>query len=70
MINQSHQGVAAALNLVSPLATLGRGYALVHRYPDGPLTRDAGQLQVGDRIQVRLAKGSLLGRVERIEPGD
>lgn len=62
--------LAAALNLVSPLATLGRGYALVHRYPDGPLTRDAGQLHVGDRIQVRLAKGSLLGRVERIEPGD
>ena len=53
-----------ALDTVSPLATLGRGYALVQRVSDGELLRDARKINTGEQIQTRLAKGSLLCRVE------
>lgn len=53
-----------SLDAVSPLATLGRGYALVQRTSDGELLRDASKINVGEQIETRLAKGKLLCRVE------
>lgn len=46
-----------ALHSISPLATLDRGYALV-LHKDHVIT-NAKQLAVGDRIDVRLAKGQI-----------
>lgn len=46
------------LDAVSPLATLGRGFALVTRL-DGTLVQDADQVQVGETISARLARGSI-----------
>jgi len=51
------------LNTVSPLATLGRGFALVKRASDGSLVTDANSVEVGDEIQARLAHGTLTARV-------
>ena len=48
----------------SPLATLGRGYALAQRASNGDLLRDASKVNVGEQIETRLAKGKLLCRVE------
>ncbi len=48
-----------ALHAVSPLATLGRGFALATRASDGVLLRDAAQVEVGARIRVRLGTGAL-----------
>jgi len=53
-----------ALAGVSPLATLGRGYALAQRAINGDLLRDASKVNVGEQIETRLAKGKLLCRVE------
>jgi exodeoxyribonuclease VII large subunit len=53
-----------ALDTVSPLATLGRGYALAQRVTDGELLRDASKVSIGEQIETRLAKGRLLCRVE------
>jgi exodeoxyribonuclease VII large subunit len=51
------------LNTVSPLATLGRGFALVKRVSDGKLVIDANAVAVGDEIEARLANGTLKARV-------
>ena len=51
------------LDAVSPLATLGRGFAVVSRVDDGSLLRDAAQAPEGTEIEARLSKGSLRARV-------
>jgi exodeoxyribonuclease VII large subunit len=51
------------LNTVSPLATLGRGFALVKRVADGALVTNADTVAVGDEIEARLAHGTLKARV-------
>lgn len=56
-------GAARALQAISPLATLGRGFAVITRSTDGTLITDAGQLAVGETFDARLAQGSLRGRV-------
>ena len=55
------------LDTISPLATLGRGYALAQRSANGELLRDASKVSVGEQIETRLAKGKLLCRVESSE---
>jgi len=61
---------AQTLNTLSPMATLGRGFAIVQRTDSGELVRDAGQVSVGERIEVRLAHGRLACMVETIEKDD
>jgi len=51
------------LNTVSPLATLGRGFALVKRVADGALVTNADSVALGDEIEARLAHGTLKARV-------
>jgi exodeoxyribonuclease VII large subunit len=73
-VNGLDQRLALAsrtLNAVSPLATLGRGFAVVHRVDDGTLLRDAGQAPAGTEIEARLAKGRLRAKViSQIKDGD
>lgn len=54
---------ARLLNSVSPLNTLGRGYAIV-RTPEGKVIHSADQVQVGDQLSSRLARGEVISRVE------
>ncbi len=48
-----------ALDTVSPLATLERGYAIARRLPDGAVLRQADMVAPGDPVSVRLARGEL-----------
>ena len=57
--------VGATLGALSPYATLERGYAIV-RADDGRVVVDAADRREGDRLDVRLARGSLDVRVERV----
>jgi exodeoxyribonuclease VII large subunit len=57
---------AQALNTLSPLATLARGYAIVERVDTGALVREAATVQPGERVRARLARGKLECRVEKI----
>ncbi len=57
----------ARLHSLSPLAVLGRGYALVLD-PQGVVVRSAAQLAAGDRVSTRLAEGAFTSRVEETEP--
>jgi len=59
--------LARALEAVGPQATLDRGYAIVTRHPSGEIVRDAGRVIAGEAIRARVARGSLLGRVEAAE---
>jgi exodeoxyribonuclease VII large subunit len=54
---------SARLEQLSPLRVLDRGYALVFD-ASGKLVKDVAQVQAGDRISARLARGLLTARVE------
>ncbi len=56
------------LDALSPLAVLGRGYALASR--DGAVVRDASTLSAGDSLDLRLARGSALVEVLKTYSGD
>jgi exodeoxyribonuclease VII large subunit len=53
------ESASRALQGVSPLATLGRGFAVITRSADGALVSSSEQLAVGDTIDATLASGSL-----------
>ena len=58
--------LTAALDALSPLKVLGRGYAMAQS-EDGAILRDSAQVSPGDRIRVQLARGSLNCSVESAE---
>jgi len=53
----------ARLRALSPAATLQRGYAIVQR-PDGAVVRRPDEVEVKDRLRIRLAGGELTATVE------
>ena len=55
--------MAAALDALSPLKVLGRGYAIA-RNEDGTVLTTPEQVQVGQAVDLRLRDGSLVCRVE------
>jgi exodeoxyribonuclease VII large subunit len=57
---------AASLDAMSPLAVLGRGYALAHS-ERGEILRTSSAVRAGERVRVRLAEGALRCRVEEVE---
>ena len=61
---QQHAVAARSLTSLSPVAVLGRGYALVFA-ADGSLLRRAAAADEGDAIEVRLAEGALGATVTR-----
>jgi len=61
---------ATRLDALSPLAVLGRGYALARRESDGRIVRAAADVALGDRIELRLARGQIGAEVTRLEPDE
>ena len=59
-----------ALNSVSPLATLDRGYAIVKHAATGRILTDAGDAKPGDDIRARLSGGELLATVKKAQTDD
>jgi exodeoxyribonuclease VII large subunit len=57
--------VSAALDLVSPLATLERGYAIIAH--DDNIIQDVKSVLVGDKIQAKLVDGVLHCVVNKVE---
>ena len=57
---------SARLQTLSPVATLGRGYAIVRS--GGQTLREAGAVATGDALDIELASGSLGARVEEVKP--
>jgi len=61
---------AVALDSLSPLAVLGRGYGLVRRARDGAIVRDAGDAPPGETLDVRVARAQLEVSVVRTRRAD
>ena len=57
---------AARLDSLSPLAVLGRGYALVRRGVDGSIVRRAEDVDAGDSLAIRLAEIELDATVDQV----
>lgn len=52
--------LSRALDAVSPLATLNRGYAIVRHLPDAKIVREVNAVNIGDRVEARVARGRLI----------
>jgi exodeoxyribonuclease VII large subunit len=61
-----HAVACAALDVVSPLKTLDRGYAIVSDAKTGNVLRDASTLREQQRIAARLASGTIEAVVDKI----
>lgn len=59
--------LSSALNTMSPLATLQRGYAIVSDAKTGKILRNAQALKPGDKLVNKLAKGQVRVIVQSIE---
>lgn len=69
LLSQQRQKVANlghALDAVSPLATLQRGYAIVTHSIDGVLVQQVSQVNIADTLAIRLASGQLQCTVDKI----
>jgi len=69
-LDRGRRGLAEAtarLDALSPLAVLGRGYALVRQMPEGRIVRTAEEVSPGDRIDVRLGSGRIAAEVVETE---
>ena len=62
LANTIHQ-----LNLLSPLNIMERGYSIAEKMGSGKIVRDAAEVFLEEKIQVRLHRGKLLCLVEKKE---
>ncbi|MDN5870173.1 MAG: hypothetical protein L0H73_05560 [Nitrococcus sp.] len=62
-------GTLRALEAISPLKTLERGYAIVRRQQDDHIIRRHSEVAPGERISARLYSGELICRVEALREG-
>lgn len=57
------EAASVQLAALSPETTLARGYSICTRPEDGSVLTDAAQLNRGDRLAVRFARGRVVGEV-------
>ncbi|MFA7405424.1 MAG: exodeoxyribonuclease VII large subunit, partial [Pelobacteraceae bacterium] len=69
-IRQGFGDNAARLEVLSPLKTLARGYAIATRDSNGTVLTDAALLTTGEQLLLRLHRGRAFCRVESIEAGN
>lgn len=55
-----------ALETLSPLGVLNRGYSITTKSPEGWIVRDAESVHRGDDVHIQLSRGHLQARVEKI----
>ncbi|HKN87156.1 MAG TPA: exodeoxyribonuclease VII large subunit, partial [Nitrospiraceae bacterium] len=60
------RSLLSALDTLSPLAILARGYSLVQTIPDGRTVRRASDVAVDDEVGITLAEGRLMCEVRQI----
>jgi exodeoxyribonuclease VII large subunit len=65
--NQSHllHQLLGKLNILNPKAILQRGYSITRTIPDNHIVIDSNNVDIGQNLEVMVAKGSLICSVER-----
>jgi exodeoxyribonuclease VII large subunit len=61
---------ASVLSATSPLHVLARGYSITRRAGDARPLTSSDALALGDEIETRLARGSIVSRVEKRGPSE
>jgi exodeoxyribonuclease VII large subunit len=62
------EATVARLNALSPLNVLQRGYSIARKMPSHAVIRDAGEVSIGEDINIMLYKGELSCKVyEKVE---
>jgi exodeoxyribonuclease VII large subunit len=56
----------AMLDMLSPLSVLDRGYAIVTKMPDQTIVKDAGAMDAGDDVRIRVSSGSFSAQVTEV----
>ena len=56
--------LASRLKDLSPIAILDRGYGITRTIPEANVVRDPKMVKIGQDLEVMIAKGSLICRVE------
>jgi exodeoxyribonuclease VII large subunit len=67
LARERHNRLTQALNAISPLAVLGRGYAIV-RTPRGAIVQHVSEVRAGDALTVRVSDGEFGAEVRRDMP--
>jgi exodeoxyribonuclease VII large subunit len=62
------RSLISALDSLSPLAILARGYSLVETIPDGRIVRKASDVTVNEEVGITLSEGRLMCEVRHIIP--
>ena len=62
--HEGTQQTAARLESLSPLAVLARGYSVTQRSADDQIVTAASELEVGDELTTRLARGLVISAVK------
>ncbi|MBX3436682.1 MAG: exodeoxyribonuclease VII large subunit [Planctomycetaceae bacterium] len=62
--------IAAALNALSPLKVLERGYSIAESEDTGRVLRSASDVATGDRLVTRLLDGRVISQVVHVEPNE
>ncbi|MEE9337506.1 MAG: exodeoxyribonuclease VII large subunit [Methylococcaceae bacterium] len=65
-LQKKHLSLNQTLHAVSPLATLGRGYAIVSDPKSSTIISSTQKLSINDKIKTRLADGDLISQVMEI----
>ncbi|MBM4350692.1 MAG: exodeoxyribonuclease VII large subunit [Deltaproteobacteria bacterium] len=61
---QNLKGILGKLDSLSPLSILQRGYSITRKLPSLKILRDAAEVLVGDKVEVKLHRGTLSCCVE------
>lgn len=59
------QTVSGKLDSLSPLSTLNRGYSITRSLPDHKVVRDVRFVSTGQEVEVIVARGKMICRIER-----
>lgn len=64
---QRLSSLSRALDGVSPLATIGRGYAIVRTHPGKEIVRTVENLKSGEQIEAQLREGKIICTIDELQ---